>query len=38
MNKNLEELANASSEILDSDLGENVIEETEEENDDIDDL
>jgi len=35
MNKNSEELANASSEILDSDLGENPLEETE---DDIDDL
>ncbi|XP_077272811.1 Fanconi anemia complementation group D2 [Temnothorax americanus] len=38
MNKNLEELVNASSEILDSDLGEKPIEETEDENEDIDDL
>lgn len=38
MNANSEELANVSSEILDSDLDENPIEETEDENDDIDDL
>jgi len=35
MNKNSEELTNASSEILDSDLDENSLEEIE---DDIDDL
>lgn len=38
MDKNSEELANASSEIFDSDLGENPEEEMEDENEDIDDL
>ncbi|XP_011859367.1 PREDICTED: Fanconi anemia group D2 protein [Vollenhovia emeryi] len=38
VDKNLEELANATSEILDSDLDENPIEETDDENDDIVDL
>ncbi|KYQ56274.1 Fanconi anemia group D2 protein [Trachymyrmex zeteki] len=36
MNINSEELTNASSEILDSDLDENLIEEIEDENDDVD--
>ncbi|XP_036138337.1 Fanconi anemia group D2 protein homolog [Monomorium pharaonis] len=38
INTNSEEFVNASSEILDSDLDENPLEETEDENDDIDDL
>lgn len=37
MNTNSEELVDASSDILDSDLGENPPEETEDENDDIND-
>ncbi|XP_039315718.1 Fanconi anemia group D2 protein homolog isoform X4 [Solenopsis invicta] len=38
INTNFQELANASSEILNSDLDENPVDETEDENDDIDDL